>query len=195
MREPAHITAELFDWECIGGRELFHVALEPVGVGVQPEHPPVTRGHARKVLIIHDPPPLDRTELAPDLMVGACRYHPHEGMAAAVDVIPLPHPGRAQTPGEGVRLEDLNFVAIHPGIAAGRKAADPGTDNNYFLHGGHLSFPGDEMGSRCSPGGDSTGRQARNFFLSFRQTALITILPETADVETPPPGSTHCPHI
>jgi hypothetical protein len=38
-----------------------------------------------------------------------------------------------------------------------------------------------------------SGRLAVNLSLSFLQILRITFRPEAAAVDTPPPGSTHCP--
>jgi hypothetical protein len=41
-----------------------------------------------------------------------------------------------------VRLDDLDLVAVHGGIAARRKPADSGANNDYFLHFFVIPFQG-----------------------------------------------------
>ena len=120
VREPPDEPAELFSRCGVGRRQLLHVALQPVEVGVEPEHPSVERGHAREVLVVHDAPSLDCAELPPDLVVRAPGPRPHETVAAVVDEVPIPLPRRAQASGEGVCLDDLDLVAVHGGITARR---------------------------------------------------------------------------
>ena len=141
VRKPPDVPAELLRRRGVGRRQLLHVTLQPIEVGIEPEFPSVERGHAREVFVVHDAAPLDRAELPPDLVVRARRPRSHETVTAAVDEVPLPFPRRAQPPGEGVRLDDPGLVAVHGGIAARRKPADSGADDDDGLCHVFISFP------------------------------------------------------
>ncbi len=118
IRKLPDVPAELLSRRGVGRRELLHMTLQPDGVGIEPELPPVERGHAREVLVVHDAPPLDCAEFLPYLVVRIRGVRPHEHMAAVIDEVPLPLPRRAQTPGEGVCLDDPDLVAVHGSITA-----------------------------------------------------------------------------